>query len=60
MWCKTDGEDEEVVELTEVEERILSLMGGEAIAVGDKHLGIDPLEVNLFLYFSYLQSFILY
>ncbi|CAG4993668.1 unnamed protein product [Colias eurytheme] len=41
---KTGGGCESVVELSEVEEKILTLMGGEGFAIGDRHLEINPFE----------------
>ncbi|CAK1597964.1 unnamed protein product [Parnassius mnemosyne] len=38
---KTGG-GKEVVELSEIEEKILALMGGESFATGDRHLEINP------------------
>ncbi|XP_045498068.1 uncharacterized protein LOC123696098 [Colias croceus] len=43
---KTGGGCESVVELSEVEEKILTLMGGEGFAIGDRHLEINPFEVS--------------
>ncbi|CAK1591806.1 unnamed protein product [Parnassius mnemosyne] len=40
---KTGG-GAEVVELSGVEERILTLLGGESFAIGDRHLEINPFE----------------
>lgn len=44
----TTGGGVEVVELSEVEEKILCLMGGERFATGDINLAIDPFEVGSF------------
>lgn len=43
---RTGGGCEEVAELTEVEERILSIMGGESFATGDGHLRINFIDVS--------------
>lgn len=43
---RTGGGVEEVVDISEVEERIIFLMGGESFASGDRHLAIDPFSVR--------------
>ncbi|XP_069364174.1 uncharacterized protein [Maniola hyperantus] len=40
------GVGAEVVELNDVEETILSLMGGESFGTGDRHLEINPFETS--------------
>ncbi|KAL4702670.1 hypothetical protein ACJJTC_007101 [Scirpophaga incertulas] len=39
---RTGGGVEDVVELSELEERIVALCGGEGFSVGDSHLAIEP------------------
>lgn len=38
-------EDDEV-ELTQLEERVVALCGGESFSTGDAHLGIEPFPVR--------------
>lgn len=39
---------EDEVELSELEERVVALCGGESFASGDAHLGIQPFPVRKF------------
>ncbi|CAG9790714.1 unnamed protein product [Diatraea saccharalis] len=53
---KTDGGVENVVELTKVEERIISLMGRESFAVDDRHLALNPFSVTSEIWDEYTKS----
>lgn len=59
---RTGGGVEDVAELSTVEERILSIMGGENFATGDAHLGIQPFHVclhNFHYFIAYINFGIL-
>ncbi|KAL0830010.1 hypothetical protein ABMA28_003468 [Loxostege sticticalis] len=43
---RTGGGVEDVVELSELEERIVALCGGEGFSTGDTHLGIQPFPLR--------------
>ncbi|KAL0878630.1 hypothetical protein ABMA27_003705 [Loxostege sticticalis] len=44
---RTGGGVEDVVELSELEERIVALCGGEGFSTGDTHLGIQPFPIDV-------------
>ncbi|KAJ8725933.1 hypothetical protein PYW08_004116 [Mythimna loreyi] len=43
---RTGGGVEDEVELSELEERVVALCGGESFSTGDAHLGIQPFPVR--------------